>query len=136
MTRSGSNNVLRDFPRRLIEHEESLGHVIGERCTLIDQIVPSLVPLVGKAGFCSLLSRALTLARRECPELGEVQITESCTLTGLSDTAPEAVRILLTQLIGLLDTFLGETLTLRLLRHAWPELAVLEQKNLEQNNHE
>ena len=90
-----------------------------------------LTTLAGVAGFRSLLSRALTLARAEAPSLNAVQVAADGSLQGLdalaSQTDKEQARdggtILIAQLIGLLLTFIGEGLTLRLVQDVWPEAA-------------
>src|SRR5579862_3349001 len=77
-----------------------------------------LITLAGVAGFRSLLSRALTMARAEAPSLRAVQVAADGSLKGLgepsSQTDKEQARdgaILIAQLIGLLLTFIGEGLT-------------------------
>jgi len=90
-----------------------------------------LVTLAGVAGFRSLLSRALTLARAEAPSLSTVQVAANGSLEGLDqlepqidkDQAREAGVILIAQLIGLLLTFVGESVTLRMVQDVWPEAA-------------
>jgi len=90
-----------------------------------------LITLAGVAGFRSLLSRALTLARAEAPSLSAVQIAADGSLQGLDELAPQINKeqardggtILIAQLLGLLLTFIGEGLTLRLVQDAWPEAA-------------
>jgi hypothetical protein len=90
-----------------------------------------LVTLAGVAGFRSLLSRALTLARAEAPGLGAVQIAADGFLKGLDELEPDIDKqqpkdegaILIAQLLGLLLTFIGEGLTLRLVQDVWPEAA-------------
>src|SRR6478672_4290283 len=90
-----------------------------------------LITLAGVAGFRSLLSRALTLARAEAPGLSAVQIAADGSLKGLDELAPPADKeqardggaILIAYLIELLLTFIGETLTLRLVQDVWPEAA-------------
>ena len=90
-----------------------------------------LITLAGVAGFRSLLSRALTLARAEAPSLSAVQIAADGSLKGLGELEPqidkdqagEGGAILIAQLIGLLLTFIGAGLTLRLVQDVWPEAA-------------
>ena len=90
-----------------------------------------LITLAGVAGFRSLLSRALMLARAEAPSLSAVRVAADGSLKGLDELGPqidkEQVRdggaILIAQLIGLLLTFIGEGLTLRLVQDVWPEAA-------------
>jgi hypothetical protein len=81
-----------------------------------------LITLAGVAGFRSLLSRALTLARVEAPSLSAVQVAADGSLQGLNELRPqvdedqarEAGIILITQLLGLLVRVVGEAVTLQL----------------------
>jgi hypothetical protein len=90
-----------------------------------------LITLAGVAGFRSLLSRALTLARAEAPSLSVVQVAADGSLKGLDELEPQINKeqardegaILIAQLLGLLLTFIGEGLTLRLIQDVWPEAA-------------
>ena len=90
-----------------------------------------LITLAGVAGFRSLLSRALTLARAEAPTLNAVQVAVDGSVKGLDELASQTDKersrdggaVLVTQLIGLLLTFIGEGLTLRLVQDVWPEAA-------------
>jgi hypothetical protein len=92
--------------------------------------------LVSPAGSQAILSRALHLARTEFPFLQEVRAetgTEVC-LVGLGehmndiDVAEARLGVLavLGTLIGLLDGFVGEDLTLRVVREVWPALPLYE----------
>jgi hypothetical protein len=95
-----------------------------------EKLRQSLGEFVGVAGFQSLASRALTLAKPDAPSLSAVRVTEDGNLQGLGeiealfdidkDQAGEAGIILIARLLGLLRIFLGEALTLSLLRNAWP----------------
>jgi hypothetical protein len=93
-----------------------------------------LSALAGVAGFRSLASRALTLAKPEAPSLFAVQITPDGYLLGLDKIelqnlhAGEGGVILLAQLLELLFTFIGEPLTLRMMQDVWPD-AVFEDSN-------
>jgi hypothetical protein len=88
----------------------------------------SLCALAGVAGFRSLASRALALAKTEAPSLSAMQVTVDGSLQVLGETDSqgdkhqdgEAEVILLAELLGLLHAFVGEALTLRLLRDVWP----------------
>jgi len=116
----------RDLAERLIAYESAAGKT-SEPSKLAafrvcETLRQPLCALAGVAGFRSLLSRALTLARAEAPSLSAVQIAPDGSLQGLDDLRPEidtdqareAGVILLAQLIGLLLFFMGEGLTLRL----------------------
>ena len=81
-----------------------------------------LITLAGVAGFRSLLSRALTLARAQTPSLSAVQVAADGSLQGLDERRPqidagqtrEAGIILVTQLLGLIVRVLGDAMTLQL----------------------
>ena len=90
-----------------------------------------LCSLAGVAGFRSLLSRALALARAEAPDLSAVQVGADGSLKGLDELGPqrdkdmamEGGALLIAQLLGLLLLFIGEGITLRLVQDVWPESA-------------
>ena len=86
--------------------------------------------LLGPMGFRTLLSRALTLAARENQTLSDVRVNADGSLEGLAElpspSALEAHAVLITYLLALLMTFIGETLTLQLVRDVWADLAVVD----------
>lgn len=86
---------------------------------------------MGSTGFHALLSRALAVARAEAPGLRAVQIKPDGTLAFLDEPGARANpdelaggAELVAQLIGLLQAFIGESLTLRMLRNVWPKLSL------------
>jgi hypothetical protein len=88
----------------------------------------ALTRLAGADGFASLLRRALVLAGARVPATKTIKIAPDGSLEGLdaltaADRAggAEAAAEILTQLLGLLMTFIGESLALRLVRETWPE---------------
>ena len=94
-----------------------------------DKLRQPLSRLTGVAGFRSLLSRALALASSEVRWLKAVHINADGSLEGLDEAQAQLSQneiaqgemVLVAQLIGLLVTFIGEGLTLRLLQEAWPD---------------
>jgi hypothetical protein len=84
------------------------------------------------AGFRSLMARAMALATAEAPCLKSVQVRADGSLEGFDaarlrqEAVPggEAGVVVVAQLLGLLVTFIGEPLTLRLVRDAWPDALV------------
>jgi hypothetical protein len=90
-----------------------------------------LAKLTGKAGFHALLARALALAGAEVPRLCAVTIKADGSLEELGQPGPQAAQkknadrsvVLPAQLLGLLGAFIGEHLTLSLVRETWPDLA-------------
>ena len=93
-----------------------------------EKLCRSLCVLAGVAGYRSLASRALILASAKAPSLRAMQVTADGSLQVLSEAelainerqAGEDRVILLAELLGLLQSFIGKALTLRLLREAWP----------------
>ena len=95
---------------------------------VVDELRLRLVKLAGIDGFRSLLARALVMARKEAPSLCDVQVRDDGTLQGFgvehlhqanAETGAEAGAILVAHLLDLLITFIGEPLTLQLVRDAW-----------------
>ena len=133
---------MRDLAHRLLAYEAAAGETseLLESPTLrvYEKLHRGLGEFVGSAAFQSLASRALMLAKPETPSLSTARISEDGSLQGLDeiedkfdvedDRAGEGAITLIARLLGLLFIFVGETLTLNLLRKAWPD-AALESRN-------
>ena len=123
----------RDLARRLLADEAaaSKSSLSTESAVLLvyEKLRRSLCALAGVAGFRSLASRALTLAKVEAPSLSAMQVTADGALQELGEPESQIDQcqpdeggvILLAQLLGLLITFIGETLTLRLVQDTWSD---------------
>jgi len=127
---------MQNFAKRLMAYE-SLGNKSTETKAPVtfqvsDKLRPHLATLMGTGGFRALLSRALALATVEVPWLRSVHVKADGSLEGAAelhsrlgpDKFLEGRVILLAQLLGLLAAFIGETLTLRLVRDAWPKVSL------------
>jgi hypothetical protein len=86
-----------------------------------------LTELVGADGLASLLQRALALASAEVPALYGAEMSKDGHLQGVeplltqaATARDQAAMAVTTQLLELLVTFIGETLTRRLVREACP----------------
>jgi hypothetical protein len=96
-----------------------------------DDLARVSAPLIGEGGFQALTARALHLARREYPCLVPAREPEhaaglfsqvvACLEQQGPAVATEAAGAVFAILTGLLVTFIGEPLTTRLLRKAWPD---------------
>jgi hypothetical protein len=129
-------STIRDFARRLLalESERGVPTVAGgrEAVRVCEKLRLPLVRLAGVAGFRSLMSRAVAMAKSEVPSLAAVQVRDDGSLEGLhgngkdpgADAAGDAGVVVVAQLLGLLVTFIGERLTLRLVRDAWPDASI------------
>jgi hypothetical protein len=127
---------MRDFAERLIAYETRenrssetktpAAFLVGEKLRL------HLATLMGNAGFRALLSRALALANAEVPWLRAAHVKADGSFEGLDELGsrvnPEEIFegriVLFAQLLGLLVAFIGERLTLRLMRDVWPNLSL------------
>jgi len=89
-----------------------------------------MVTLMGNGGFRALLSRSLAVANAEVHWLRALHIKADGSLEGLEalhaqldpDDFLEGRVVLLAQVLGLLVAFIGEKLTLRLVREVWPKV--------------
>jgi hypothetical protein len=133
---------MRDLAQCLLTYEAIVSNTSEpiEAVTLrvYEKLRQSLCVFAGAAGFHSLASRALVLARSEAPSLRAARVLADGSLQDLGefkpqinidkdrageDQAGDEGVILIARLLGLLLTFLGEALTLRLLQDAWPDAA-------------
>lgn len=82
-----------------------------------------LSTLLGAGGFRALLSRAVTLAKAEVPALNGLHVAADSSLVGLAedDDSADAAVVIVAHILGLLVTFIGEALMLRLVNDAWPK---------------
>lgn len=89
-----------------------------------------LAPIIGDAGFSALRSRALHLAQREFPANRAAERTSAEKMpvdleTWLQEFEPavaiEAASAMFSAFANLLQNLIGDRLTMRLLRKAWPE---------------
>ena len=131
---SRANPNLRDFAERLIAYEtkenKSSGTTIPAACLAGERLRPHLAALTGNMGFRALLSRALALANADAPWLRAVHVRTDGTFEGFEELEAqvdpneffEGCAVLLSHLLGLLVTFIGSDLTLRLLHEIWPKM--------------
>ena len=133
---STAHPSLQDLARRLLAIEaaraQSSDAHVDEAVRVCEKLRVPLVKFAGRAGFASLLSRALALAKAEVPALAAVHVRADGALEGFDEverTQSAEARgrdavVLVAQLLGLLVTFIGELLTLRLVRDAWPDVSM------------
>ena len=125
---------MQDFAKRLMAYE-ALGNKSSETTALVAVRVAAklrshLTTLMGHGGFQALLLRALALAVAEASWLRAVRVTADGSLEGLEELHArldpneffKGGVALLAQLFGLLVAFIGENVTLRLVREVWPKM--------------
>ena len=131
-----ANPKIRDFAERLIDYETSRDGSPETKTPVAflvcDKLRPQLATLMGNGGFRALLWRALVLANKEVRWLGSVHVNPDGSFDGVeelhtqvdAEQLAEGGVVLLGQLLGLLVAFIGEKLTVRLVREVWPHIPI------------
>jgi hypothetical protein len=117
-----------ELARRLVALEASRAAIHAEIDSDVARVCEKLrIPLAklaGQAGYHSLIARALALAKSKDPALASVQVNSDGSLTGLTECEnrdPGAAIVVVVNLLALLITFVGEPITLGLIRDGWPD---------------
>jgi len=131
-----TSSLMRELTRRLLAASQTASnHQVPEAMVMSEKLRIPLTRFAGAEGFASLLRRALALASREVPSLQSLKVGAEGRLEGFEQLAPdtataagsEAAVAITAHLLGLLVTFVGESLTLRLVREVWPDTSLDEQ---------
>ena len=131
---------IRDLARRLLAAEAATQSAAEPRVhpavRVCEKLRVSLTRFAGVDGFAALLRRALALAREEVPALHGITEKADGSIEGLEKLVADAgnsgvggsdAAVAITvHLLGLLVTFIGEPLTVRLAREAWPDASLDE----------
>ena len=129
---------LRNFAMRLIAAETkattSSAGSAPSPFPVHERLHSHLAALIGQGGFRALLWRARVLAIAELPWLSSVQMNEAGSLEEGDepqaqlepDKFLEGRVVLLAQLLGLLEAFIGENLTTLLVHQVWPDVPLNE----------
>jgi hypothetical protein len=127
---------MRNVADRLIAHETKGNRSSETRAPAAfhacERLRPHLATLMGNAGAHALVSRALVLANTNLPWLRAAHVNADGSLDGLDelngqvhpDEIAEGGAVVLSQLLGLLVAFIGDTLTLRIVHEVWPKLSL------------
>lgn len=126
---------MRAIAKRLFSYEADENKLSGtgvvRTFVVCEKLSHPLIALCGINGFRTLLSRALALAGNGVGWLRAVHIKADASL----ETPPEMAKLnqqqiqdgeiaLAAELLGLLATFIGEPLTLSLVREVWPRALI------------
>jgi hypothetical protein len=114
--------------RRAASGADATGVATAAR-SAYDDLATALVPLISQAGVDALVARALHLAAREYPSdhAGEEQAAEAFGQVSLwlerqdPTAAIDAAAAMFGGFAALLAALIGEPLTTRYLRKAWPD---------------
>ncbi len=129
---------MRQLAERLIAYEvgaRAAGTEEVSAAVLVSETLrPHLATLMGKAGFVALLSRSLALATTERPWMRTIHVNPDGTLGGWDELGPKITPehladgsvTLVAQLLGLMVAFVGEDLTLRMVRDMWTDMSLAD----------
>ena len=130
----GSRNMAAWLLRYEAEDSEAPGEVLGAAERTVQKLSGRLAKLVTAAGCKPLVARAIHLAQPEAPFLRGVTagLFPGPCLEGLDESsqgiAPEMLEsgmiAVIAQLLGLLALFIGEVVTMRLVRDVWSDAAL------------
>jgi len=123
--------AMRELAGRLValeaatdERPEASGSDVARAC---EKLRGPIVKFAGIAGYRSLLSRAVVIAKSETASLETLQVRLDGSLEGLRESgqmdAMTGIAVLV-HLLSLLVTFIGEPLTLVVVSDAWPDLTL------------
>ncbi len=121
---------MRDLAQRMLAVEAASQSATdahaNEAVRVCEKLQVSLTRFAGADGFTSLLRRALALARAEVPALQRIEVKPDCSIlealaADSSNGATDAAVAIIAHLLGLLVTFIGAPLTVRLVGEAWPD---------------
>jgi len=127
---------MRDLAARLIAYEAKANPPSVPNPPAVfhvfEKLRPQLAVLMGKGGFHAVLSRALAVAGPEVRWLRVVKVNADGVLEGWEQSegeegaegTTEAGALLVAHLLGLLVAFIGDNLTLRLVREVWPKVSL------------
>ena len=127
---------MRDFAERLIAHE-TRGNKSSETKTpaafhVCEKLRPHLATLMGNAVFGRSFRARSRWPMRKFPGCARCMSKRMALWKGWTNLTRKLARrrlsegsvVLLAQLLGLLVAFIGEDLTLRLVREVWPKLSL------------
>jgi len=127
---------MRDLARKLLAASQTDSDPqVHEVVLVCKKLGISLTKFAGVEGFASLTRRALALASKEMPSLQNIKIgADGCPKgfempgadPGTGAGGSESAVAITAHLLGLLVTFIGESLTLKLVREAWPDISLDE----------
>lgn len=124
-----TNHSMRHLAIRLLSQANEAGDDTPASAHVLERLDAVLARIAGQAGSRSLMERALALAQSDAPTLNALRIGPGpfqdsewkIMQSGPFDAKSDQV-ILVAHVLELLRTFIGERLTLQLVKEAWPDL--------------
>jgi hypothetical protein len=134
MNRNIQDRRMRNLAQQLLAREAAAHNPadvnVPAMLRVLEALRRLLSTLTGASGFRAVMGRALVLAKAQDPDLSAVHLKPDGSLEDLSKIRnhedPAAGIELIAQLLGLLATLIGESLTLRIVLDTWPDLTVVD----------
>ena len=108
-------------------HADAMASAAAAR-RVFERFVQQLSPIIGAAGVEAICLRSVHQTRRQFPSLAPIPLTgnpfahlETLLPREDSDATLDVAAAILATACDLLDTFIGQSLTARLLQGAWPD---------------
>jgi hypothetical protein len=116
---------MRELAQRLLDASRpATDPPVHDAVAVCETLRIALTKFAGADGFAALLRRALALARAEAPSLQSVKLGSNCHMEGLEEVTGDAAVALAAHLLGLLVTFVGEPLAMRIIHEGWPDASL------------
>lgn len=116
--------AMRELAQRLIALEEASDLISNPAKNAAFRVLEKLRLLLtrfgGSDGFAALMRRAIALSRAENPSLMDCTLGKDGSMASIEGISVETGLSLAAQLLDLMTTFIGETLTLSLVADIWP----------------
>ena len=123
-------SIMRALAQRLLtlegRHQNATDDPVDAVVRVFERLRVALTRFAGSDGLTSLMRRAIALARADDPLLQRVSVRADGSLEGLEQVPSDAALTIIAQFLGLLVTFVGEPLTLRFVRDAWPDALIYD----------
>lgn len=122
---------LRNVAKRILTHERQFHGPFTALTPVsfgaIDRLRPHLANLMGTGGVRALLQRSLALSKGDAPWVCTVEVNANGSLESReqqleSTKRRESEDVVLAHVLGLMEAFIGENLTMRLIQEAWPKV--------------
>jgi len=130
---SAENAVLRPVAMNVLTsragHGTDVSTVAATASAAYEDLAAILVPLIGQMGLDAIIARALQLTQQEYPAVSAGDTDQHGAFAQVNvwlkqqdaRIATDAAATMFSMVGGLLIAFIGEPLTMRLLRRAWPD---------------
>ena len=142
----GATKSTRDLAILLLDFELEEGEGLTELTHAVESAFKKLClhlsRRMGSSGYRALLTRSLALAAADTPWVGAIHAAGDGTMEGFADAAQsqtlsdslEGSIAMIANFIGLLDTFVGRDLSMRLLSDVWPAAIPFDQDSAKDNS--